>query len=321
MAENAPLWESDLAALLGAGYPVHEAWKILSAKHPGQVSGIHAVLRAQTRLRKAGRLRGVSASPTLAAPDLFPDSTPTAWRLAGDDWGIIGDLHFPLTDWVFLAGIARELRREGIKDLTLAGDTLNLEYYGKHPRILADAGLQVEKDAASRGIDLLCEAVERVHVVLGNHDRRILKNLNGLPEQQAVDLILSFLGKERGDRVRVSVLDHHYLTTSSGEWIIAHGEQYSTHPGKVASDLALDEHMSAITHHEHHLSITTDRTGRYTAVSNGMAADPAKIHYLNLTRKGGRRRMVQGWTLLRGGVPILYGGPNAPATFPRMRAA
>jgi predicted phosphodiesterase len=71
-----PIWESDLARLLQAGVKVPQAWAIIAADHPD--TGIHAVLRAQTRLRREGVLgqpSPVADRPT-PAPVVLPEPAP-----------------------------------------------------------------------------------------------------------------------------------------------------------------------------------------------------------------------------------------------------
>lgn len=311
-ALDVPAWEDDLVEYLNAGYRPEQAWWLLQHERGYADPGIHPILRAQTRLVKAGRVR--KGVPPVAArlPRAIPEPTPTPWTLEGERWGVLGDLHFPLVDWSFLGQICLALQKHKVEDVTLAGDTLNLDFYSHYDRQVEGEGLTAERDAATRGVAMLADSVARVWVVLGNHDDRILKRLNGVPFGTDTDVILSFLGGERGGQVRVSSLDHHYLSMDGGEWVVAHGADYSSHPGKVAADLALDEHRHAIVHHSHQVAVTTDRTNRYLAVQNGMVADPRKVRYATMRKRAGRRQMAQGFTILLGGRPLVFGGPNLP---------
>lgn len=312
-AADRPLWEDALADYLNAGYRPEQAWWLLINERGFADPGIHPILRAQTRLIRERRVKKGGAPVAARLPSKIPEPCPTAWTLTGDRWGILGDLHFPLVDWAFLGTICQVLRREGVEDVTLAGDTFNFDYYSKYDRTIEDGGLGLEREAAVRGLDMLAEKVKRIWVILGNHDARILKRLNGVPFGVDTDIILLFLGGQRGGAVQLSSLDHHYLDTPAGRWIVAHGADYSQHPGKVAADLALDEHCHAIVHHAHQVGITTDRTNRYIAIQNGMVADPRKVRYVTQQKRAGRRQMAQGFTLLLDGRPYVFGGPNLPS--------
>lgn len=304
-------WEGDLADLLNGGYEPDAACLMLKQMHPRAGIDIHKVLKAQTALRKDKRVgKGVALDKPLVPPKTVPSVTLEPVTLEGGDRAILGDLHFPLVDWPFLARVCAAARKEGIRSATLAGDIMDMGDYSSYAKVIPDPDTAIELDAAERGIDLLLATFEDVQVVMGNHDDRILKWLQGkLTPDKATDMLLSFMGGSRGGKVKLSLLDHHYLETETGGWIIAHGAQYSQMPGKVAGDMALDEQRHAMTHHEHHFGMTTDRTGRYIAISNGMCADVRMMTYVMRQKKAGKRRMVQGATLLKGGYPHLLGGP------------
>lgn len=309
-----PAWDAEAIALFNAGYRAEMVWAALVFDRGYPDPGIGAIQRAQTRYRKAGLIgKGVVENTDLVYPaKAFPERTPIPWELSGDKWGIMGDLHFPLTDWSFLVTACNTFKAAGVTDVTLAGDTFNFDYYSTFERTSDELGLAAEHQHAVRGLDLLLNSVERIWVILGNHDRRILKKLNGVPFNIGQDLMLAFLGGQRGGRVRVASLDHHYLHTEAGDWIVAHGADSSAHPGAIAAELALSEHKHAVVHHLHQYAITTDRTGRYIAIHNGMMADARKINYVGTVKHAKARRMMQSFLVLEGGRPRLVGGPSVP---------
>lgn len=232
-----------------------------------------------------------------------------AWELTGPAV-IVGDVHCPLTDWDLLEEVCKTAKRFKIDKLIIAGDMFDGDAFSTHDAIVPRVSFDTECDAAEYAIDRMLRVFTKIYAFLGNHDERFLKRLGGaLGTGRAAETFLSWIRGDREGRVEWSTYAYCTLKTPAGPYLVCHPNQYRQVRGSTAAEIALIEQKHCITHHEHHLAKTVDKSGRYVAIANGTLADPDKMAYV-ARYKNTRPRMVKGYTVIdKGGVAHVFGGP------------
>lgn len=238
-----------------------------------------------------------------ARPDLFPMILSPEIELQGD-WMVVGDVHVPCTDYDFaqLTVAIAEKHLPKRQGLIVAGDFLNADAYSKYAQVVALPSWDTELKAARHLIELWLETFPRIVWLLGNHEKRKLVHDNG---QTTVNMIKDMTTKD--DRVELSVWDRCFISTDNGRWVVAHGASYSRNQLNNPAEYAQQFQCHVISHHEHHFGMGMDKYRRYTVVNNGGLFDPRKMLYAQLTTTN-KPRMAQGFTMLKGGYPYLFGG-------------
>ena len=222
---------------------------------------------------------------------------------------VIGDIHVPATDYDFsmLPGaIANKYLPKGKRYLIIAGDLFNFEVASYYAKQIEQPTLDDEINAAEHLFDVWLKEFDRIIFLMGNHDRRISKILQG---QVHAKHLMRWLTKSK----RVISSDYGWCVIKSGgkEWRITHSRNYSINQLTVADVLAQKYQMNIISHHEHHLAKGWDRFGRYVIINNGGLFDQEKFAYVCLDDSK-HASMKKGFTLLKDGVATVFG--EAPYT-------
>ncbi len=265
----------------------------------GQVAGkIYAErIRRQLNLKTAPR------------PDLFNVTEMDKPMHFTGDAMIVGDIHVPTTDYALWALVLMVARKQLPKPrrLIIAGDLFNMDIFSKYQAFFPQASWSDEMLAARQLLDEAAEVFDEVDIFMGNHDDRATK----FTKQQtlSLDLMKNVTLKMKKPPV-ISNLCWCTLETPKGMWRITHpSDDYSKVPLTVANKLAWNYDMNIVSLHEHHLAIGTDTPGRHTIINGGGLFDPHNMEYANRVDNT-KAAMVQGFVMLRNGVPYLFGDQN-----------
>ena len=227
---------------------------------------------------------------------------PEPMRLEGD-YLVAGDAHLPLYNaaWITrLLSVARkELRRP--RKLIFAGDFFNLDVFSAYAQIVPAPTWQQERDAARSTIKAMLSVFDEIIMLMGNHERRLQKFTAGAFEESDLLALIT-----TSDKVKMSPLGYCIVTSGGQVWRITHPRNYSINRLIVPGELALKYEQNIMAFHSHHLGIGWDRFGRYCIVEGGCLVDPAKLAYVSLDDNKSAV-MQNGFVLLRGGVPTLFG--------------
>jgi hypothetical protein len=230
---------------------------------------------------------------------------------------LLPDLHIPTHHTLAVTHALAMARAKGIKQAILVGDTHNLDYMsrymsqsapGSYTEVMHDleVGYQVH--------DALCNAFDKIYVIKGNHDTRILKNLQKKWGFHNVWRVLTSPPTAADKRPS---LYRHYTTTERyylilqespvGDWLVCHQRNYSVIQGRVAQRLAGLEEMNVVTSHEHGFSISNSGTkGRYYSVACPGLVDPVKTEYKEI-RPTLHPKWTVGWGVIwEDGKPELF---------------
>ncbi len=220
------------------------------------------------------------------------------------DWMIVGDVHVPATDYDFAALvslIALNEMEEGQRNLLVAGDMLNADSFSRYEQFVSPPTFSQELKAARALIQEWLEVFDRIVFLMGNHERRFIKKLEGVVE--TADFYAMLTGS---DKARFSAFGWCVIETPTGTWRVTHPRNYSVNQLKVASELAAKFQQHIIAHHEHHFGIGWDKYKRHIVINNGGLFDVKKFAYVQLEDSKGAG-MAKGFTLLKGGYPHLFG--------------
>lgn len=213
---------------------------------------------------------------------------------------VAGDIHVPTTNYDFAKRIIDVAKFWEIKILILAGDIYNFDLFSKYPRQTVAISWTKERDAGRHLFKLFQEWFEEIYVIMGNHDRRMIKWADGhLDETDVFGLITT--------SPKVHVSNFGYCNIKSGEenWLVTHSTEYSVNQLTVADQLAQKYKMNIISHHEHHVAKGRDRYKSFTIINNGGLFAQEKMAYVNLDTSK-KPNMANAFTALVNGCGHLY---------------
>ena len=222
--------------------------------------------------------------------------------LHGDNWMVTSDWHVPETDWGMIErmiAIAQKHLRPP-RQLVIAGDFFSQSQFSQYAALVPPAPWAQERDAAREILLTLLETFADIWIVMGNHDRRLIKwSAANLDESDVFGMVI------QNPRVHVNKFAYCTLETTHGKWRATHPDAYRQKRGVTPGDLADRLDMNVISGHEHHSSLSVSPSGKHTAVSIGGLYDTSKIAYVQLTDSL-RPAMVPGFSMLLDGYPYLF---------------
>lgn len=195
---------------------------------------------------------------------------------------ILGDLHCPYHHETMLRRAFWVSRKAKIRTAVIIGDLFNLESISRHGFNGPFTSIDDEIASVKRVLRSFMQHFDEIYITLGNHDRRFSNRLdNPLGFQFVIDGVL---GEERGRSKFITTdRDYIYLDHPAEEearsWIVGHPSSHSSQGGKTPSDIALIEHRSVITGHNHVVGVSQSRDGRYLGVDTGHMTVEDAHHY------------------------------------------
>ena len=231
-------------------------------------------------------------------PELFNVQLGSAPVLSGD-WMIVGDVHVPTTDYELaaLVGLVAKRHLKKPRNLLIAGDFWNMDAFSNYTALVPLPTWAEEMKAGEQLLTEWLEEFDRIILLEGNHERRLVKLTGGevWPEMLYRDPHIEF-----------SRYPYAIIQSNTGEWRVTHPKQYSKQPMNLASYLALKFRQNIISFHEHHFGLTYDEFGRHIIINGGGLFDPKKVAYVQLDDSK-TPAMVPGFVMLKGGYPYLFG--------------
>lgn len=238
----------------------------------------------------------IAALAALAIPTL-----PTPLELTGD-WVIVGDVHAPYVSPLWAERVVKVARKRRIKNLLIAGDFWDYSNYSIYDDVVPPASWQTEKAAGKRIMKAWGAWFSRVEFLMGNHERRKEKRLQGHEDDEDIFSPLAAVCRN----MHSSNYGWADVTSGGEKYRVTHPKNYSVQSLAVADQLALKYDCHIISFHEHHLAKGVDRYGRHIIINGGCLVDPAMLAYVGLDDNKAAA-MVNGFVTLRAGVADLYG--------------
>lgn len=212
---------------------------------------------------------------------------------------ICGDPHVPGHNPLWIERLIRVGKREGIKRLAILGDYFDTgaaNPWGRNP----NTSLFEELDNGTALLNVLARQFETIVVAAGNHERWLRKFLNwegGHPE---------LLTRMRSV-AQWSSFEHLPLgADAQGREIIGIHGPYRQVPGSSARRISEIELKHVIQAHNHGLSFSYACNGQFWAIDCGHLCDERRFSY-KAKRKTTHPKWVSGFTMLRDGLPTLFG--------------
>ena len=216
-------------------------------------------LREQAGLN-ADRLRLSGCPPPIVIIEEPKPLKLTKWLYAADQ-------HAPLHDDLWIERLCRVAYHEGVEDLVLGGDFFDNDSLSAHPADLPQIDLNTAIEVAGQVLRYIKSHVKTIHILPGNHCRRMAKALNkNLSFKNFVRMTVGDL-----EGFNVTELDYFYVNDSTPErpgWSVGHPRFFAAYPTKGLDAVALQRQRHVIGAHSHTLGAT--KIGPYWCISPGM---------------------------------------------------
>lgn len=255
----------------------------------------------------------------LHKPELFNVDKYAPLEFNLNSFVAVCDIHVPCTDYDFAmlpAEIARRHLPEGERVLIVHGDVFNADVFSRWDDVVLSPTWEQERKAAQNLFAIWAKTFDKIIVMPGNHDYRLLVKMDGqlsfggmmwgMVNEQDQDLAKIFGAMFSTGKLTTSPVDHCFVNTPQGKYLVAHGTSYSVNPLTVASDYAIKYQAHVISGHEHHIGQSIDRFGRYFLINNGGLFDKDKFAYVTL-QANKRPVMKKGFTIVKDGYPTVFG--------------
>ena len=231
----------------------------------------------------------------------------------------VSDIHVPCADYDYAmlpAAIAKMYMKKGERILVVHGDIFDGGAFSRWEKIVQDPSWEDERAAGTNLFALWSDTFDQIIVMPGNHDYRMMKTLEGqasfggmvwgMVDEKNQDLAGMFGRMFSTGKLTTSPVDHCFIDTPQGRYIVAHGTSYSVNPFIVANEMSHKYETHVISGHEHHVGMTIDRFGRYYLINDGGLFDKDKFSYVTL-QASKRPVMKNGFTLVKNGYPTVFG--------------
>lgn len=195
---------------------------------------------------------------------------------------VTADWHIPLCDYEYANRFIDQCYKLRIRELVLAGDVLNADWYSTFYPKQEDADPVREREESLETMFLLASLFDRIYYTWGNHDYRYVKHGN---YKQPFDVVMAEhfapVIEENPGVIQFSNLDHMYVNADSGRYYICHPRSYSSVPLSSAIRMATKyPNTHVLTAHSHHCAFGYARDGKSIVAELGGMFDANKTAYL-----------------------------------------
>lgn len=232
----------------------------------------------------------------------YPPSPSPEWNeyleIDCDNAIIIADVELPDYDEQLMRAAHAVAVHHGIKTLIIGGDYTALDSVSDWKKVYqrqGAVGLLQELQMASRVLDTALTWFDRVYAIMGNHEWRLGRALNG--QLGPYDVIKTLNGE-----VRVEPYDFMYLNTSRGRVMVVHPSNYSRKQLHVPQDILNTEEPRChiMSTHTHHSASGMDASGHYELMEIGCLRAPLKTQYKS-QRRTTHPQWTQGFAVIKDG--------------------
>jgi len=298
MKKNSPMivWENDeiraLKVLWKQGFTEKDIAEKLSRS-------VYAVSHEIIKIRKSGDLPERKENNYDWLVEEFVD-IPThkdeALKINSNRIMVWGDSHLPYLNLELAKHMFEIAKIWKIPDCLIAGDFFNQDAFsffdGRYKY-----SWEKEKQKARVFMNHLLLQFNKVYVILGNHDLRILRMLKF---QETFKSLM--LGITISQRV---IVTEYPRAEINDDWLCVHPKSYSQISGRVAQKLAGKYHKNFICPHGHFTSYSFDISGDYQCIDIGGLMDYDKTEYVNFSITT-HPRWVGGFLVLDKSYPYIF---------------
>ena len=219
-------------------------------------------------------------------------------EITSDSAIIIGDAEVPDHD-PELFGMAADLAEKyNIKLLIINGDFLHADKFSQFKMRNETKGIPFceEVELIRFNLNGFLKHFDRIAMLSGNHEQRLSKMSNG-------HINLSYFVYDINN-ILFSEYMYLWLNTNNGRYFVCHPQNYSRIPLSTSREIAAIRHSHVVCAHNHHLSMSRDRSGQYWILDGGCCRDISKTQYKQMAANT-FPQWVPGFTMILDGVPFL----------------
>ena len=186
---------------------------------------------------------------------------------------VVADIHGKLLDPYFLETSIDIAQAWGIKEIVVAGDLFDMSMFSRFGRDTNSPTFRDEIESVEKIIQAFSIAFDKIYLLSGNHDARIILKLEG-------EFSNTMLGKLITDNKKVIISNYSSCDINS-TYKVLHPASYRQVPGSVARDMCSRFLRSVIASHGHGTSMSRDRSGKFYAIDVGGTVDRDKVGYIH----------------------------------------
>lgn len=187
---------------------------------------------------------------------------------------VCSDLHVPGQNNDYLNKMIKYGKDNHIKHLFIVGDFWNYDSISRWELKDKNHGLALELKTGKKILEKLTQTFV-VYLVCGNHDVR-------MPRILRYSISFSdWMATIHVKKLVVTDFDYMYLISGVEKFRLCHPGMYSIVKNKSANNLAHDLQEHVIMGHQHYLSMSTNKTGKYIAIDSGCMCDINAFVYKN----------------------------------------
>ena len=221
------------------------------------------------RARKLDVQRNREQSIPPAGGDLYEIPRITAERVI-----IASDLHVPFHNRAMITRLLDLGEALGVQTLVIIGDLFDNWVFSRFEHRTREIPWKEERKAADAIIGQMLKVFSDIHIIPGNHDVRILRQLQF---QITFPDLCQLL--ESGKHVKEYLYPRILLNNNS---ILVHPGSYSRRPAAVPIELVGKYRKDVYMGHTHVQALAWDPSGQNLAVEVGCLVDQARTDYKNL---------------------------------------
>lgn len=252
-----------------------------------------------TQVYKIPKIKGKKTSSFYYNRDKFIETPPVIKRLlqAEDiekynkelrpkgDFMLFGDVHIPFHDDDLLEKMMAIARKFGIKRGVIPGDLLEMDIFKTYPD--KHVAWHYEKTKTRQVLTALLSWFDLLVWLIGNHELRMWKRLQGMGEEEDVFEIV--LTKEMLDHIKYSIYPYAIINDS---WMVCHPKSYSRiqarNPYFLGSKYLVklieegkgpNDQYGIVAYHGHLGGEGTDISARFQVADGMTMVDPEKVMY------------------------------------------
>ncbi len=253
-------------------------------------------------------------------PDV-PNLLPKELVVDYQDCMILGDCHAPYINKQAFTDAMQQARDKKLKVCVLNGDFVDADWASNWQT--SYVGRSVPETERARRVmyeylRILYNTFDIVYVVLGNHDYRIIRKLEGSVSFRSIMQMYLVPSNDWRDKdggklpnlmEKFEITERYYMImegSPTGHWRYTHQKGYSKIPGRVAANLADKYQMNVVSAHSHHLNVvTSSTTNPFLAAEGGSMFETELVEY-KCMRDSAYPATSIGWITIENGMAMPY---------------
>ena len=229
----------------------------------------------------------------------LPDFS-THLKITSDNIMLWGDSHLPLIHEEFTARMLEMTVAFKTKILIIAGDFFDQACFSHFPTAFSEEMIPWEDEQRRAAIFLntLEKVFDKIYIISGNHDIRLLRILKGQKKFKSLFLPLM---KDKSK----FVISSYPKIELNNKWLIFHPKAYSQTSMNVTRKLCTIHKKHCVTAHGHFSGLAFDVSDSYYAIDVGGILDRKKVAYIHRSITT-HPKWNKGFLIIKNNYPYLF---------------